>query len=168
MSAKRIELLTNGLKGHCSTIELRAHTDTYFNMPLYSRQSEILKTLFNLRGLVCGWGLVLLGGGLGGFYAGWFWVGRTEKDSQVIEGFKVIFQPSANIAYPGREIGNCHQVLIKPGEISDHSLVHLADVALAAWDHAGWVVKTPQLVRQFSGGMLHLILKPLYHWWNRD
>jgi len=29
MSAKRIELLTNGLKGHCSTIELRAHTDTY-------------------------------------------------------------------------------------------------------------------------------------------
>ncbi len=42
MSAKRIELLTNGLKGHCSTIELRAHTDTYFNMPLYPRQQALI------------------------------------------------------------------------------------------------------------------------------
>jgi len=41
--------------------------------------------------------------------------------------------------------------------------VHLADVALTAGNHAGWVVKTPQLVRQFSGGITHLDFKPLYH-----
>jgi hypothetical protein len=47
--------------------------------------------------------------------------------------------------------------------------VHLADVALAAWNHAGWVVKTPQLVRRFSGGITHLNLKTLYHRknWNK-
>ena len=38
MSAERIELSTNGLKGHCSTIELRAHTDTYFNTVSRPRQ----------------------------------------------------------------------------------------------------------------------------------
>ena len=46
MSAKRIELLTNGLKGHCSTIELRAHTDTYFNMPYYSRQQVLINVFY--------------------------------------------------------------------------------------------------------------------------
>ncbi len=29
MSAKGLEPLTNGLKGHCSSIELRAHTRGY-------------------------------------------------------------------------------------------------------------------------------------------
>jgi len=47
--------------------------------------------------------------------------------------------------------------------------VHLAYVALAARNHAGWVVKTPQLVRRFSDGITHLNLNPLYHRknWNK-
>lgn len=47
--------------------------------------------------------------------------------------------------------------------------MHLADVALAAWNHTGWVVETPQLVRQFSGGIIRLNLKLLYHCknWNK-
>ncbi len=38
MSAERLELSTNGLKGHCSTIELRARKECYFNTPLAGRQ----------------------------------------------------------------------------------------------------------------------------------
>ena len=54
MSAERLELSTNGLKGHCSTIELRAHRNAYFNMPLYPRQSVISNDLFSLGWLVVG------------------------------------------------------------------------------------------------------------------
>ena len=108
-------------------------------------------------------GLVLLGGGLGGFCAGGFRFGGAEEDGQVIERFEVIFKPPADVAYPGGKIRNGDQVFAEPGEISDLRLVHLAYVALAAWNHAGWVVKTPQLVRRFPGGITHLNLNPLYH-----
>jgi hypothetical protein len=38
VSAKGLEPLTNGLKGHCSTIELRAQDGLYFIMHLLGRQ----------------------------------------------------------------------------------------------------------------------------------
>ncbi len=40
MSAKGLEPLTNGLKGHCSTIELRAHEPRHFIMPRMGRQLD--------------------------------------------------------------------------------------------------------------------------------
>jgi hypothetical protein len=33
MSVKRLELLTNGLKGRCSTIELHARRGTFYHAP---------------------------------------------------------------------------------------------------------------------------------------
>ena len=35
MSAEGLEPSTNGLKGHCSTIELRAHEECNFITPLF-------------------------------------------------------------------------------------------------------------------------------------
>ncbi len=116
-----------------------------------------------MGGLISERGLVLPGGGLGGFCAGGFRFGGTEKERQVVERFVVVFQPTANVAQPGGKIGNGDHVFAEPGEISNLRLVHLAYVALAAWDHAGWVVKTPQLVRRFSGGIARQNLKRLYH-----
>jgi len=52
----------------------------------------------------------------------------------------VIFHTSADVAYPGGKIGNGDQVFADPGEISNFRLVHLADVALAAWNYTAWVV----------------------------
>ena len=40
MSAERLELSTNGLKGHCSTIELRARSGLHSNTPPITRQFE--------------------------------------------------------------------------------------------------------------------------------
>ena len=42
VSAKGLEPLTNGLKGHCSTIELRARSKRHFIMALSGRQPMIL------------------------------------------------------------------------------------------------------------------------------
>ena len=40
MSAERFELSTNGLKGHCSAIELRARSGVHSITPPLTRQSE--------------------------------------------------------------------------------------------------------------------------------
>ena len=59
MSAERLELSTNGLKGHCSTIELRARRECYFNMPCIRRQRIQLNYLWKginyFWGEVCAW-----------------------------------------------------------------------------------------------------------------
>lgn len=41
VSAERFELSTNGLKGHCSAIELRAQNGLHFNMAGWLRQRNI-------------------------------------------------------------------------------------------------------------------------------
>ena len=40
MSADRVELSTNGLKGHCSAIELRAHSKVHFITHILGRQFQ--------------------------------------------------------------------------------------------------------------------------------
>jgi hypothetical protein len=50
MSAEGIEPSTNGLKGHCSAIELRARAKKHSIMPQYNRQQNGLKFLEVLYG----------------------------------------------------------------------------------------------------------------------
>jgi hypothetical protein len=50
MSAEGIEPSTNGLKGHCSAIELRARAKKHSIMPKYNRQQNGLKFLEVLYG----------------------------------------------------------------------------------------------------------------------
>ena len=47
VSVKRLELLTNGLKGRCSTIELHARSGLHSIMPIWTRQ--LLSAILNLK-----------------------------------------------------------------------------------------------------------------------
>ncbi len=134
MSAERIELSTNGLKGHCSTIELRAR-DTHFNTHSEMRQrftiSCSLSTLGDMR--LALWLFLGLFHPVRALFS--HRVHRAEQQRQLVDGFQVIFALAANVADPGREIGNGDQLFFHPGEIRNMRLVHLPDIAFTARDH---------------------------------
>jgi len=53
----------------------------------------------------------------------------------LVERRGVIFAPSADITYPGREIWHSDQLFPQPGEISHFGFVHLPQAAFAAGYH---------------------------------
>ena len=56
----------------------------------------------------------------------------------------VIFTFPADIAHPGREIGNRDHFTIHPGKISRIGFMHLPDIAFAARNHALWFAECSQ------------------------
>ena len=152
MSAKGLEPLTNGLKGHCSTIELRAHEESNFITPPFLTSTRIS---FEIRGsgfrLLAGDGTGsgrcrLAFGGRAGWAFGWqIGILRTEQKRKIIQGFQIVLAFAAHVADPGREIRDRYHPAAQKGEIGHRCLVHLADTAVTAGDHAERIVKMPQL-----------------------
>ena len=153
MSAKGLEPLTNGLKGHCSTIELRAHVKkAILSRPHFNVNGE-LQTGTALRVLLvfgCRGGF---GEGCSGFRSGACSapdrtgsVLRVEEGGQVIQCVQVIFTITAHIADPGREIGHGDHAVFQKSKPGYRCLAHLADSAVAAGDHVERFLKFSHLV----------------------
>ena len=79
-------------------------------------------------------------------YAGMIhFAGRAEQHRKLINGFMVIFAFSTNIANPRRKIRHGDHFAIQPGEIGHVGLMHLPDIAFAAWDHTVWFTVCSQI-----------------------
>ena len=145
MSAKGLEPLTNGLKGHCSTIELRAR-ERYFITTYSGRQQvgNLLKsTTLNRqrRDWRCR-SFRLAGSRRFGLQprarmqppmpvgrAAGIW---AEDQRELIQRGHIIFAPPAKIAHPGWKIRDGNQIIPDPGVISHIVPVHLACLAFRA------------------------------------
>ena len=157
MSAKGLEPLTNGLKGHCSTIELRAHEECNSITPLFLTSTRIS---FEIRGsgfwLFAGNGTgsgrcrFAFGGCAGGAFGWQTGILGAKQKREIIQGIQIVFAFAAHVADPGRKIRNGYHPAAQKGEIGHRCLMHLADAAVTAGDHAERIVNMPQLFTAFS------------------
>ena len=90
-------------------------------------------------------------GGRAGWAFGWqIGILGTKQKRKIIQGIQIVFAFAAHVADPGREIRDCYHPAAQKGEIGHRCLVHLANTAVTAGDHAERIVKMPQLFTAFS------------------
>jgi len=75
---------------------------------------------------------------------------RAEQKRKIIQRLQVVLAFAAHVADPGRKIWNSDHASAQKGEISHRCLVHLANAAVTAGDHAERIDKVPQLFTAFS------------------